>query len=275
MEVIGAIQILEILETNSIPIKILGADADIYYAKTIFKIHPPLEDIINELIGNQVYKIWGIKVPEIKIIKIENRLLQEYLITNNMISKYSQFDIEELFVIGSKEINSQTELDYHNLVLSNKNDFNQYLDPYKFLDIAFCDVWLANRDRRINNPNLLLVEDQGKIDFVAIDHTQLFGNQTNYKGLKINVMDVSLVNMLIASKFTKKICNFAENEVLSKFNIRIIEKINTTLVVLPEVLDSLPSKVGLSKAGKLKIIEILSNQERNTRISNILNKLLK
>lgn len=275
MEVIGAIQILEILETNSIPIKILGTDADIYYAKTIFKTHPPLEDIINELIGNQVYKIWGIKVPEIKIIKIENRLLQEYLITNNMISKYSQFDIEELFVIGSKEINSQTELDYHNLVLSNKNDFNQYLDPYKFLDIAFCDVWLANRDRRINNPNLLLVEDQGKIDFVAIDHTQLFGNQTNYKGLKINVMDVSLVNMLIASKFTKKICNFAENEVLSKFNIRIIEKINTTLVVLPEVLDSLPSKVGLSKAGKLKIIEILSNQERNTRISNILNKLLK
>lgn len=275
MEVIGAIQILEILETNSIPIKILGTDADIYYAKTIFKIHPPLEDIINELIGNQVYKIWGIKVPEIKIIKIENRLLQEYLIANNMISKYSQFDIEELFVIGSKEINSQTELDYHNLVLSNKNDFNQYLDPYKFLDIAFCDVWLANRDRRINNPNLLLVEDQGKIDFVAIDHTQLFGNQTNYKGLKINVMDVSLVNMLIASKFTKKICNFAENEVLSKFNIRIIEKINTTLVVLPEVLDSLPSKVGLSKAGKLKIIEILSNQERNTRISNILNKLLK
>ncbi|EHO08946.1 hypothetical protein HMPREF9714_02115 [Myroides odoratimimus CCUG 12901] len=275
MEVIGAIQILEILETNSIPIKILGTDADIYYAKTIFKIHPPLEDIINELIGNEVYKIWGIKVPEIKIIKIENRLLQEYLITNNMISKYSQFDIEELFVIGSKEINSQTELDYHNLVLSNKNDFNQYLDPYKFLDIAFCDVWLANRDRRINNPNLLLVEDQGKIDFVAIDHTQLFGNQTNYKGLKINVMDVSLVNMLIASKFTKKICNFAENEVLSKFNSRIIEKINTTLVVLPEVLDSLPSKVGLSKAGKLKIIEILSNQERNTRISNILNKLLK
>ncbi|MEK6484558.1 HipA family kinase [Myroides odoratimimus] len=275
MEVIGAIQILEILETNSIPIKILGTDADIYYAKTIFKTHPPLEDIINELIGNQVYKIWGIKVPEIKIIKIENRLLQEYLIANNMISKYSQFDIEELFVIGSKEINSQTELDYHNLVLSNKNDFNQYLDPYKFLDVAFCDVWLANRDRRINNPNLLLVEDQGKIDFVAIDHTQLFGNQTNYKGLKINVMDVSLVNMLIASKFTKKICNFAENEVLSKFNSRIIEKINTTLVVLPEVLDSLPSKVGLSKAGKLKIIEILSNQERNTRISNILNKLLK
>ncbi|MDM1495702.1 hypothetical protein HX063_09795 [Myroides odoratimimus] len=275
MEVIGAIQILEILETNSIPIKILGTDADIYYAKTIFKIHPPLEDIINELIGNQVYKIWGIKVPEIKIIKIENKLLQEYLIANNIISKYSQFDIEELFIIGSKEIHNQTELDYHNLVLSNKNDFNQYLDPYKFLDIAFCDVWLANRDRRINNPNLLLVEDQGKIDFVAIDHTQLFGNQTNYKGLKINVMDVSLVNMLIASKFTKKICNFAENEVLSKFNSRIIEKINTTLVVLPEVLDSLPSKVGLSKAGKLKIIEILSNQERNTRISNILNKLLK
>lgn len=275
MEVIGAIQILEILETNSIPIKILGTDADIYYAKTIFKTHPPLEDIINELIGNEVYKSWGIRVPDIKIIKIENKLLQEFLIANNIISKYSQFDIEELFIIGSKEIHNQTELDYHNLVLSNKNDFNQYLDPYKFLDIAFCDVWLANRDRRINNPNLLLVEDQGKIDFVAIDHTQLFGNQTNYKGLKINVMDVSLVNMLIASKFTKKICNFAENEVLSKFNSRIIEKINTTLVVLPEVLDSLPSKVGLSKAGKLKIIEILSNQERNTRISNILNKLLK
>lgn len=271
MEVVNAIQIIEILETNSIPIKILGDDTDIYYAKTIFKTHPPLEDIINELIGNEVYRSWGVKVPEIKIITIENRLLQEYLIANNITSKYSQFDIEQLFVIGSKEIESQTELDYHNLILSNKNDFKKYLDPYRFLDIALCDVWLANKDRRINNPNLLLVEEQGKIDFVAIDHTQLFANQSNYKGLQINVMDVGFANMLIASKFTKKICNFAENEVLSKFNSRIIEKMDTTLKTLPNVLDNLPPQIGLSKAGRHKIIEILSNQQRNTRISNILN----
>lgn len=63
MEVVNAIQIIEILETNSIPIKILGDDTEIYYAKTIFKTHPPLEDIINELIGNEVYRSWGIKVP--------------------------------------------------------------------------------------------------------------------------------------------------------------------------------------------------------------------
>lgn len=84
-------------------------------------------------------------------------------------------------------------------------------------------------------------------------------------------MDVGLANILSASKFTKKIFNFAENEVLSKFNSRIIEKMNTTLKTLANVLDNLPPQIGLSKAGRHKIIEILSNQQRNTRISNILN----
>ncbi|MCC9043697.1 hypothetical protein LNQ81_13545 [Myroides sp. M-43] len=46
---------------------------------------------------------------------------------------------------------------------------------------------------------------------------------------------------------------------------------NTTLKTLPNVLENLPPQIGLSKAGKYKIIEILSNQQRNTRISNILN----
>lgn len=268
MQVINAVQIIDILGTNSIPIKVLAEDTEIYFAKTIFKTHPPLEDIINELIGNFIYSSWGIQVPEINIIKIENELLQRFITENNIVTKYSDYNLEELFIIGVKEIVNQTDVDLHNLTITNKNDFNKFLNPYRFLDIAFCDIWLGNKDRRINNTNLLLVEDYGKLDFVAIDHTQLFANQSNYKGLKISVMDSDLSNMLITTDFTKKICKFAEKEIISTYHNRILEKIGITLDVLPNFLDLLPSEIGLSKAGKNKIIEVLENQERNNRVAN-------
>lgn len=268
MIVINAVQIINILGTNSIPIKILAEDADIYFAKTIFKTHPPLEDIINELIGNFIYSSWGIQVPEINIIKIENDILQRFIAENNLVSKYSDYNIEDLFVIGFKEIVNHTDVDLHNLTITNKNDFNKFSDPYRFINIAFCDVWLGNKDRRINNTNLLLIEEYGKLDFVAIDHTQLFANQSNYKGLAIHVMDNDLSNMLITSDFTKKICKFAENEIISTYNSRILEKIGTTLDILPNYLENLPSEIGLSKAGKKKIIDVLENQERNNRVAN-------
>lgn len=81
-------------------------------------------------------------------------------------------------------------------------------------------------------------------------------------------MDSDLSNMLITSDFTKKICKFAENEIISTYNNHILEKIGTTLDILPTFLDTLPSEIGLSKAGKKKIIEVLENQERNKRIAN-------
>lgn len=268
MQVINAIQIISILSTNSIPIKILAEDTDIYFAKTIFKTHPPLEDIINELIGNFIYRSWGIQVPEINIIKIENELLQLFIADNNLISKYSDYNIEDLFVIGIKEIANQIDVDIHNLTIKNKSDFKKFINPYRFLDIAFCDLWLGNKDRTVNNTNLLLVKNQRKLDFVAIDHTQLFANQSNYKGLRIPVMDIDLSSMLITSNFTKKICSFAEREILSTYNYHILEKIDVTLNVLPVFLEELPSEIGLSKAGKNKIIEVLANKERNNRVSN-------
>lgn len=132
MQVINAVQIINILGTNSIPIKVLAEDADIYFAKIIFKTHPPLEDIINELIGNFIYSSWGIQVPEINIIKIENELLKRFIAENNLVSKYSDFNIEDLFIIGVKEVVNQIDVDLHNLTITNKNDFNKFLDPYRF-----------------------------------------------------------------------------------------------------------------------------------------------
>lgn len=81
-------------------------------------------------------------------------------------------------------------------------------------------------------------------------------------------MDSDLSNMLITTDFTKKICKFAEKEIISTYHNRILEKIGITLDVLPNFLDLLPSEIGLSKAGKNKIIEVLENQERNNRVAN-------
>src|SRR5690606_111996 len=117
MNSINAIQILEILETNSFPIKVLGKDLEIYFAKTFLNYNPPFTDVINEIIGNKIYKSWGINVPEMRIITISNNLLQNYIKTSGKQSKYSKFDSDKLFFIGFKEIEDQTELDCHTLAL--------------------------------------------------------------------------------------------------------------------------------------------------------------
>lgn len=74
--------------------------------------------------------------------------------------------------------------------------------------------------------------------------------------------------MLITSDLAKKICKFAKNEIISNFNNRIIEKIGKTLDILPDYLVTLPFNIGLSKAGKNKIVDILGNRERNKIVAN-------
>lgn len=266
MQQLRVIQILDILNTNSVPIKVLCEDGNIYFAKTIFKTHPPLTDIINELIGNYIYKCWGISVPEVCILQLDDDMLKRYISKNNLRLSYSKYNTQDLCFIGFKEVESVIELEFHNLVLGSKHDYNKFLNPVCFLEISFLDIWLGNKDRRINNPNLLLTSSEGKFNFVAIDHTQLFSNQHDYKGLRVGLMDFEQQNMLINSVFAKKIRKFADDELLSLLIENITVKLNQTLDHLPDFLVTIPTNLGLSKAGREKVFSVLANSQRNEKI---------
>ncbi len=45
--------------------------------------------------------------------------------------------------------------------MKNKRDFNKFSKPLDFIKIAVFDNWIANKDRKVSNPNLLLQEVGG------------------------------------------------------------------------------------------------------------------
>lgn len=274
MEQREVIQILEILQTNSTPIKVLCDDGAVYYIKTCFLKQPPLVDIINEFIGNYIYSTWDIIVPEMCVIKIDKELILDYLKKNNISSIYSRFD-KNLFFIGSKEITGQYyEVDKYLLENYNKNDLKKFKDPSTIIDISTCDIWLGNKDRRINNPNLLMKNVGSQIDIVAIDHTELFGNQENYKSLSLAIMDIDKGNMLISSTLCKNVCRFVSKEEFDKLNLKYLSCIEKSLDGISNLFVDLPSEIGLSKKGKEQIINILGHASRNEKIASIYKLLL-
>lgn len=275
MEIINAIQILQILETNSFPIKIFGNDFNIYYAKTIFNYQPPFVDVINEMIGNKIYQSWGINVPKMCVLTIDNDLLQNFIKTSGMKTLYSKYNSNKLFFVGFQEIEDQTELDCHSLSMNNKNDYNKFNNPIDFLNIAFCDIWLGNRDRRISNPNILIAQEGKKLSFFAIDHTQLFAHQQTYKSLNLSQMDFDRNNMLITSDLFKKICTFADQVVISKYSSTIIDCINNTNDNIANFFSDIPSDIGFSLKGRKKVISILADEDRNKRIAESFKSFIK
>lgn len=259
-------QILEILKTNSTPIKVLCDDGLVYYIKTCFNTNPPLVDIINEFVGNYVYKTWEINVPEICLVKMDSNILLDYVAEHNLNCRYSAQNLNNLFFIGSKEISEQLEVEPHLLGAYTRQQVNKLKEKSKIIDIATCDIWIANKDRRISNPNLLMNKNGLKFDFIAIDHTQLFGDQSDYKGLKIALMEIDKSNMLISSGLVKSIGKFISPNVYKDLQIKYANNIQNTIDGMSTFFINLPSEIGLSKKGKERIINVLSNKERNEKI---------
>lgn len=275
MRELRVIQVLEVLKTNSEPLLVLCEDGLLYYAKTTFRTHPPFVDVINEIIGNYICKCWGINTPDICVLHIDSKLLKGFIDKNNIDCIYKKYNINELFFIGFKAIDSVTEVSELTLNAHNRNDLKRYSKPVDFLNIAFLDVWLGNNDRRITNPNLLLSQNTNGLDLFAIDHTQLFGNQDVYKALSLPIMDISQDKMLIGTELVNKICKFVGNSTTSRLCNSIQDNMGITLKGLPDFLDNMPRPIGLSKKGKDRIYNVLSDKERNGRIVNSFKNRLK
>ena len=267
---ICAIKIHECYQTNSTPLRVECEDGSQYIAKTVFNMHPPLIDLINEILCNYALQIWKIPVPTQAIISVEKQLIDHFVKEGNSIDRrYEIGDFSSLHFFGTQFIDSVTDMDVYNLNLKNKYDFNKYSNPLDFIKIAVFDKWIGNMDRRKGNPNLLLSASANGFTFIPIDHTQAFAYQGNYKNLKLSIMDRADNNSIMLTPMYKSICNFVEVGDLKNLSSEILSSINDTLIVLDDVFDCVPKNFGLSKSGSRKIKEILSDQERNKAVSNI------
>lgn len=262
-----AILLLRQIESNSVPIELLASDGEIYFAKTIFKQHPPFEDLINEVLCHYLLKAWGIFIPDAAIITISEKVFESFIADNKVDQRYLDLDIKKFKFFATKKLEDVTEYNKQSLVLRTKHDYNKLSNPLDFIKISVFDNWMANKDRRINNPNLLLQDEGDKFRIVPIDHVQAFAYQSNYKGLKQSIMNIDPYSTLLGSQMLKTICKFANSNLIANLHQSILINMKDSVSLLDDIFTKIPSEFGLSKAGKSKIMEILSDESRNSRLS--------
>jgi hypothetical protein len=268
IKTLTAVKIIHCYGTNSLPLQVLCDDNELYVIKSMFKSHPPFEDLINEVLCNNLLQSWGIPVPEPAIVILDNVVIEQYVEEGNSINdKYKKFDFSNHFFFGTKFLYSTTEIDLYNLTLKNKYDFNKYENPIDLIKIGVFDKWIANMDRRSDNPNILMDTSSDKFRFIPIDNTQAFAYQNNYKGLNKAIMDAANIKSILNTPITKSICKFAKNEVVANFEKVIIGNIENSIETIDLIFENIPSEFGLSAAGKNRIKLILSDKERNKKVS--------
>lgn len=270
IQIVRAVKILDCKHTNSIPLVVLCDDDEIYVIKTMFKKHPPIEDLINEVLCNCFFQCWDIPVPDQALVLFDDTIIEQYLLLeNNVINKkYTDFKFENHYFYGSKFLPYATEIELYNLTLKNKHDYNKYQNPIDLIKIGVFDKWIANRDRRSDNSNILIDNSDGKFKFIPIDNVQSFANQTNYKTLNLAIMDTVNNKSILYSPITKSISSFANSKKYTNLAKEITENIAKSIDLIEPIFENIPSEFGLSKKGKDKVKEILSNEARNKIISS-------
>lgn len=266
-----AVQIIEQTDTNSVPFLVLCDDAELYYAKTIFKTHPPFEDLINEILCVYALGLMNVKIIPSALITIPQEVFEDFIRENkDFDARYNNVAFNDVMFFGSLLEESTTEVEVYNTILKNKFDYNKYKNPTDFLKIGIFDYWIGNMDRRGSNPNILVKETiDGKFEFLPIDHTQAFAYQSNYKALKLALMSNPHPKSILRTPMSKSIISFADSKFMANFHNEILADFDNVINNLDFVFDQIPNTFGLSKKGRKKIVEILSNKERNILVSKI------
>jgi len=276
IQTVTAVKILHCYGTNSLPLQVLCDDNEVYVIKSMFKAQPPFEDLINEVLCNYFFQCWDIPVPEHAIVVFNNILVEQYLDEGNTINKkYTDFDFNNHYFYGTKFLQSTTEIDLYNLSLKDKWDYNKYQNPIDLLKIGVFDKWIGNLDRRFDNPNILIDTSDERFRFIPIDNTQAFACQKAYKVLNMAVMDTVNNKSILSTPISKSIANFADSKIYSKLANEIAENIESTIDLIEPIFENVPPSFGLSKPGKKRIKEILSDKERNSLTSSFYINYLK
>lgn len=275
---IRAVKILEFTTTKgSAPLKVLGEDNNIYYAKTTEISSPPFQELINELICNYYANIWGLKSPFPALIEISNDIINDYIEENNfkLPLRYSNTNFSSKPFIGFQLIEPQVEIEKYINGLSGKVEYNLFASPMDFVKIALFDLWICNKDRKPDNPNVLLSETNAKFTFHPIDHTAAFGHQSNLKSVKEVHLYLEEKNCLISTHLSSNILNIAPRTVTKNLNSNILENINLCMEQSDNIFSKIPSSWGFSKNAQKNIVNLLSNPNRNKNISDSYLRLIK
>lgn len=258
----------EIGTKGSAPLLVLANDGNAYYCKTTTYGVPSIE-LINEVIVNKICTCWGLKVPEVALVKISQETINHYLADGGqpLSKRYDRTNFSEAFFFGSQKYSPATELESYFEGVAGKVELRKFNRPLDLIKIGVLDLWIGNRDRKTENPNILLTTADGeKFDIQPIDHTAAFCNCTNYQQINPTFLFLEGKFRILTSPIIRSIAKFVPPTELAGLQLEIREAIRTTIESFDDIFECIPPQWGFSKKAKAHLKEVLSNKARNDEI---------
>ena len=259
--------IREITTVGSSPLQILGNDIQVYFAKTNIPKFPHIE-LINEVLCGYLAQCWNLKVPNFTLLKIDDEVVKKYEFEGGKLSSRYKLDSfgENLF-FASQIVKNSTELEKYNQNVQ-KSDFNNFASPLDLVKIGVFDFWIGNKDRKPENPNILIGTNGKMFNFYPIDHTAAFAFLEDYKQVRDILLAIEPKNNILSAPIVRSITNFVSPNLKAGLKDEILFGIEVALDNLDFIFQQIPYDWGLSKKSKLHLKAFLADNDRNNRIAN-------
>lgn len=266
---ITAIKILKEIGTiGSSPLLVIDKDGNQYYAKTT-TFNLPKAELINEVFCAYALQCWDLKVPPVCLIQIPYQLVEQYNRENAVpiSNRYKLQYFGETLFFGSQNLGNAVELQDFLPGITKSQFKNLYL-PQDLIKIGVFDLWVGNKDRRPENPNFLMVFEDGKIRFCAIDHTAAFAHISDYQQVRDIMLGMKRNDGILATKLAKSIGELLPSKITKNLRDDILTGMENVRIEFDTIVELIPKQWGFSKKAKAHLKAFFNNMERNKRIAN-------
>ena len=134
------------------------------------------------------------------------------------------------------------------------------------MKIGAFDLWIGNKDRKPENPNVLIGNSEELFEFHPIDHVAAFAYHENYNDIRGIHLYVEMKDCIVSTDLAKTICRFVGKEEKIKLKADLDNCILESIKHLDLIFDQVPRSWGLSKRSKDKLKAFFSDDERNKEI---------
>ncbi|MGB3588324.1 MAG: HipA family kinase, partial [Tunicatimonas sp.] len=173
---------VEELETDGhAPMKFYCDDGQLYYCKYRLNLKKEIEldFLIYEVVAHELLQWLNIPTPTIAFVAVT-----EGSFDRNQLRRNKSHCEAGIICFGSQEVLSRILSPIESI--SSKHDFNQLDNPLDLLRIALFDQWVGNADRgkpidEGYNFNLLIADQDKKLQYVAFDHAFIFGGENQLR----------------------------------------------------------------------------------------------
>jgi hypothetical protein len=259
--------IKEIPTSGSSPLLVLGSDMNFHFAKTCKNDTPRIE-LINEMVCAYLAQCWSLKVPSFSLLQIDKDVIEAFRgeVGNILSGRYPASLFPSIF-FASKQLKPAIELDVYFGGFKGKPGLKLFSNPTDLIKIGVFDVWIGNKDRKRENPNILLNEVENSVDFCPIDHSAAFAYCTDYRQVSPAFMFMEERFKILTHPMIRAIAHLGPKAKTVGLKDELLADMELALNNIDFIFEQIPASWGFSKKAKAHVKAFLSDNERNKRVA--------